>query len=273
MENLEPCQRVLLTIEYDGSGFYGWQRQEKLRSVQWEVEKALSKVLGRETTVWGASRTDTGVNAIGQRAHFHNYSTIPPEKFCFVLNTVLPPDVRVSASREVPVWLHARFSCRGKIYTYRIHNSRHASAMYRNMSTHIPVPIDEYKMAEAAKRLLGTHDFGAFQAAGGTAKTTMRSIYGIDISRQGDDITMIVRGNAFLYNMVRIMAGTLIAIGQGRLSPDCLDEALQTQNRLVLGVTAPPNGLELTKIYYDLDGERPTDPLFPIQEGLPPIEL
>lgn len=253
----ESSKRVLLTIEYDGSGFSGWQRQANFRTVQWEVEKALSKALHRETTVWGASRTDAGVNAVGQRAHFYHFGTIPAEKFPFVLNTMLPPDIRVTAGREVPEWLHARFSCRGKIYTYRICNARHGSAIRRGFTTHIPVPIDEYKMQEAAKRFIGTHDFGAFQAAGGTAKTTIRSIFGVDVSREGDDITMIVRGSAFLYNMVRIMAGTLIAIGQDRLSPDCIDEALATQNRLVLGVTAPPNGLELTKIFYDLDGERP----------------
>ena len=257
MSEFEPFERILLTIEYDGSGFAGWQRQANFRTVQGEVEKAVSRAVGRQTTIWGASRTDAGVNAAGQRAHFHNYSTIPPEKFPFVLNTMLPPDIRVRAARAVPGWLHARFSCRGKIYTYRIWNNRHASAIRRNFTTHVPVPVDENKMRDAAQRFLGTHDFGAFQAAGGTAKTTIRSIYGLDITREGDDITLVVRGNAFLYNMVRIMAGTLIAIGQDRLSPDCIDEALQTQNRLVLGVTAPPNGLELTKIFYDLDGERP----------------
>lgn len=257
MTEYQSSKRVLLTIEYDGFDFNGWQRQLGRRTVQWEIEKALSRALGRETTVWGASRTDAGVNAVGQRAHFYHFGTIPTEKFPFVLNTMLPPDIRVTKARDVPEWFHARFSCRGKIYTYRICNARHGSAIRRHFTTHIPVPIDEEKMREGARRMLGTHDFGAFQAAGGTAKTTVRSIYGIDISRAGDDITMIVRGNAFLYNMVRIMAGTLIAIGQGRLSPDCIDEALATQNRLVLGVTAPPSGLELTRIFYDLDGERP----------------
>lgn len=147
MPDFEPFERVLLTIEYDGSAFYGWQRQARLRSVQEELERALARATGRETTVWGASRTDAGVNATGQRAHFHNYSTIPAEKFPFVLNTMLPPDVRVTAARVVPEWLHARFSCRGKIYTYRIHNARHASAIRRNWTTHIPVPMDEGKMA------------------------------------------------------------------------------------------------------------------------------
>ena len=249
--------KILLTIEYDGAAFAGWQRQANFRTIQGEVERAVARAVGRETTVWGASRTDAGVNAVGQRAHFYNYSTIPVEKFPFVLNTMLPPDIRVRAAREIPEGIHARFSCRGKIYTYRIWNNRHASAMRRNFTTHIPVPVDEYKMQQAALRLQGTHDFAAFQSAGGTAKTTVRRLYGIDIARSGDDVTLVVRGSAFLYNMVRIMAGTLIAIGQNRLSPDCIDEALETGNRLVLGVTAPPSGLELTRIFYDLEGDRP----------------
>ena len=256
---MEAYNKILLTIEYDGSGFAGWQRQANFRTVQGEVEKAVSRAVGRQTTIWGASRTDAGVNAAGQRAHFYNYSTIPAEKFPFVLNTMLPPDVRVRAAREIPEGIHARFSCRGKIYTYRIYNNRHASAMRRHFTTHVPVPCDADQMREAARLFLGTHDFAAFQAAGGTAKTTVRSIYGVDIDRQGDDITVIVRGNAFLYNMVRIMAGTLIAIGQDRLRPACITEALETGNRLVLGVTAPPNGLELTRIFYDLPGEEPPE--------------
>lgn len=254
---MEEYNKILLTVEYDGSGFAGWQRQAKFRTVQGELEKAVSRAVSRETTIWGASRTDAGVNALGQRAHFYNYSTIPAEKFPFVLNTMLPPDIRIRAAREIPEGIHARFSCRGKIYTYRIFNNRHASAIRRNFTTHIPVPIDEEKMRFAARRFLGTHDFAAFQASGGTAKTTVRTIYGLDIVRQDDDITLTVRGNAFLYNMVRIMAGTLIAVGQDRLPADCIDEALETGNRLVLGVTAPPNGLELTRIFYDLEGEEP----------------
>ena len=116
-----------------------------------------------------------------------------------------------------------------------------------------------FGFASVGKIMIGCHDFAAFQSSGGTAKTTVRHIFGIDIDRSGDDVTMVVRGSAFLYNMVRIMAGTLIAIGQDRLSPDCIDEALATGNRLVLGVTAPPEGLELTKIFYDLDGDRPPE--------------
>ena len=250
-------KKTLLTLEYDGSGFAGWQRQAAFRTVQEEMEKAVSRAVGQETRVWGASRTDAGVSALGQRAHFYNYSTIPTEKFPFVLNTMLPPDIRVRAAREIPEGFHARFSCRGKIYTYRIYNNRHASAIRRHMTTHVPVPVDTDKMRDAARKFLGVHDFAAFQASGGTAKTTVRAIFGLDVDRQGDDITLTVRGSAFLYNMVRIMAGTLIAIGQDRLPPSCIDEALETGDRLVLGITAPPTGLELTRIFYDLPGDEP----------------
>ena len=252
-------KKVLLTLEYDGTAYAGWQRQINGLAVQQVLEEALASACGHPVTVTGASRTDAGVHAIGQKAHFDTDCSIPPEKYPFVLNTMLPPDIRVRAARDIPDSIHARFSCRGKIYTYRIWNNRHASAMRRHFTTHIPVPVDEYKMQQAALRMIGCHDFAAFQSAGGTAKTTVRHIFGIDIDRSGDDVTMVVRGSAFLYNMVRIMAGTLIAIGQDRLSPDCIDEALATGNRLVLGVTAPPEGLELTKIFYDLDGDRPPE--------------
>ena len=140
---MEEYNKILLTVEYDGAGFAGWQRQANFRTVQGEIEQAVSRAVGRPTTIWGASRTDAGVNALGQRAHFYNYSTIPAEKFPFVLNTMLPPDVRARAAREIPEGIHARFSCRGKIYTYRIYNNRHASAMRRNFTTHVPVPVDE----------------------------------------------------------------------------------------------------------------------------------
>ncbi len=246
-----PFQRVLLTLEYDGSGFCGWQRQAGERTVQEEIEKALRKATGRVTTLYGASRTDAGVSALGQRAHFDSFCTIPPEKFAIVLNNLLPRDVRVYRSQTVPETFHARFSSRGKIYTYRIHNHPHASAVYRHVSAHIPVRVDEAAMREAAQRLVGIHDFAAFAAAGSVAKSTIRQIHAIDVDRSGDDVTLRVFGNAFLYNMVRIIAGTLIAIGQGRLAPDVLTEALETGDRLALGVTAPACGLELTRIFYE----------------------
>lgn len=243
-------KRILLTVEYDGTNYAGWQRQTNGLAVQQVLEEALRQATGEPITVTGASRTDAGVHALGQAVHFDTNSRIPPEKYPFVLNTMLPRDVRVHTGREVPAGFHARFMTCGKRYTYRIINSRHASAIRRNTHVHVPLPLDLAPMQQAAQTLLGQHDFAAFQAAGGTAKTTVRTITRAELVRLGDEITLTVEGDAFLYNMVRIIAGTLIEIGMGRRSVSAFCEAYETLDRLRLGVTAPPHGLELTRVYY-----------------------
>ena len=243
-------KRILLTVEYDGTNYAGWQRQLNGLAVQQVLEEALQKATKERIVVTGASRTDAGVHALGQAVHFDTESRIPPEKYPFVLNTMLPRDVRVHAGREVPEGFHARFMTCGKRYTYRIVNSRHASAIRRNTHVHVPLPLDLAPMQVAAKQLLDTHDYAAFQAAGGTAKTTVRTITKADLVQMGDEIILTVEGDAFLYNMVRIIAGTLIEIGLGRRTVNAFSEAYETLDRLSLGVTAPPQGLELTKVYY-----------------------
>ena len=243
-------KRILLTVEYDGTNYAGWQRQLNGLAVQQVLEEALQKATKERIVVTGASRTDAGVHALGQAVHFDTESRIPPEKYPFVLNTMLPRDVRVHTGREVPEGFHARFKTCGKRYTYRIVNSRHASAIRRNTHVHVPQPLDLAPMQEAARQLLGTHDYAAFQAAGGTAKTTIRTITKAELVQFGDEIILTVEGDAFLYNMVRIIAGTLIEIGLGRRTVNAFTEAYETLDRLSLGVTAPPQGLELTKVYY-----------------------
>ncbi|MBQ8081293.1 MAG: tRNA pseudouridine(38-40) synthase TruA [Clostridia bacterium] len=243
-------KRYLLDVSYDGTAYCGWQRQSNGPSVQQTLEETLSVLLGTEIKVTGASRTDAGVHALGQRAHFDAETGIPAEKLPFALNTMLPPDIRALRGQLVPDSFHARFSVSGKTYTYRIHNAPHASAIYRATTAHIPVTLDDRLMDEAARQLLGTHDFAAFAAAGGSAKTTVRSITDISVERKEDEVSLSVSGNAFLYNMVRIIAGTLIDIGHRKLPPDCLSEALRTGDRLSLGPTAPAQGLELTHVYY-----------------------
>lgn len=243
-------KRILLTVEYDGTAYAGWQRQINGLAVQQVLEEALEKATGRPVTVTGASRTDAGVHAHGQAAHFDTESSIPPEKYPFVLNTMLPRDVRVLSGREVPPDFHARFMTCGKQYTYRIINSRHGSAIRRNTYTHVPVPLDMAAMEHAAQTLLGKHDFAAFQASGGTAKTTVRTIRRVSLTRQSDEITLTIEGDAFLYNMVRIIAGTLIEIGQHRRGEDAFTRAVASGSRLDLGLTAPPHGLELTRVDY-----------------------
>lgn len=250
----EGKRRVLLTVSYDGTAYAGWQRQQNALAVQQVLEEALRKLTGEATlTVTGSSRTDAGVHALGQRVHFDTASRIPPDKFPFALNTCLPADIRVLDGRYVPAAFHARFDAAGKRYTYRIHNAPHASALLGEVTAHVPRPLDLARMREALDALPGTHDFAAFQAAGGTAKTTVRTITEARLRREGALITLTVCGNAFLYNMVRIIAGTLVDIGMGRLDPGAFSRALQTGDRLALGVTAPARGLELTRVEYAND--------------------
>ena len=243
-------KRVLLTIEYDGSAYCGWQRQLNGPSVQQKVEEALFKVTGERVGITGASRTDAGVHALGQRAHFDMESAIPADKVPFALNTRLPRDIRVTAGREVDEHFHARFDAAGKEYSYLIYNRRHPSALLRDLSAHVSVPLDVDAMERACRYLPGTHDFAAFQAAGGTAKTTIRRIDSVSVGRQGDEIRLVIYGTAFLYNMVRIIAGTLIYVGQGRLPEDVFARAIETGDRLQLGPTAPPQGLCLNRVDY-----------------------
>ena len=243
-------RRILLTVEYDGTAYAGWQRQLNGLAVQQVLEEALSRACGENVAVTGASRTDAGVHALGQAAHFDTASAIPPEKFPFVLNTMLPRDIRVHTGREVPAGFHARFMTSGKRYTYRMVNSRHGSAIRRNTHLHVPLALDVAAMDRAAQALMGQHDFAAFQASGGTAKTTVRTMRGVSLSRQGDEIVFVIEGDAFLYNMVRIIAGTLVEIGLHRRGEDAFIEAFRTGSRLSLGVTAPPHGLELTEVFY-----------------------
>ena len=247
----EGTRRILLTISYDGTNYAGWQLQENAVAVQQRLEEALQKLTGEFIRVTGASRTDAGVHALGQRVHFDTTSRIPPDKYPFALNTCLPPDIRVLEGKAVSGDFHARFDAKGKRYTYRIHNAPHASALYRNLSAHIPQKLDVGLMQQALPDLLGTHDFSAFQASGGTAKTTVRTISDVRLDQQGDDLTLTIFGNAFLYNMVRIIAGTLADIGMGRKAPDAFRRALDTLDRLELGITAPACGLELTRVYYE----------------------
>lgn len=243
-------KRILLTVEYDGSAYAGWQRQINGLAVQQVLEEALSQACARPVTVTGSSRTDAGVHARMQMVHFDTSASIPPDKYPFVLNNLLPPDIRVQAAREVPAGFHARFLTSGKTYTYRILNNRHGSALLRNTHWHIPVPLDVPAMRDALSFLPGTHDFAAFQASGGSARTTVRTIDRAELLADGPEITLLISGNAFLYNMVRIIAGTLMEVGLHKREADAFSRAFVSLSRLDLGMTAPPCGLELTEVRY-----------------------
>lgn len=246
-------RRIKLTISYDGTRYAGWQRQENAPSVQQKLEEALFSLTGERAAIIGASRTDAGVHALGQAAHFDTDSRVPPEKFSFALNTKLPEDIRVMDSREASHAFHARYGAIGKTYRYQIENAPHATATERLYRAHVAKPLDVALMRRAAMDALGEHDFAAFAAAGSKAKTTVRDIREIALEKQDERIDLTVSGRSFLYNMVRILAGTLIYVGMGKLPPDAIARALETKNRLDLGVTAPAKGLTLVRVDYERD--------------------
>lgn len=244
-------RRIHLIVEYDGTNYAGWQRQSNAMTVQEKLERAVFRLTGEEVCVSGASRTDAGVHALGQSAHFDTQSRIPADKFSFALNTMLPPDIRVVRSEEVSMAFHARFSGRGKRYRYLIHAAPHAGALNRLTHAHVIYPLDVEKMRAEAQSLVGTHDFAAFAASGSVVKDTVRTIWRADVERQGAEICLIVEGNGFLYNMVRIIAGSLIGVGSGKLAPGAIKRAIESGSRLDLGITAPAHGLTLMEVFYE----------------------
>jgi len=245
-------RRIRLIVEYDGRAYAGWQRQSNAISVQQVIEEKLRRLTGEpELFIQGASRTDAGVHAMGQNAHFDTECKIPADKFCFALNTMLPDDIRIRASMEAAPDFHSRFMAKGKEYRYLFYSSRHASALYRNLSAHVFYPLDAEKMHREAQAMVGTHDFAPFAASGSVVKDTVRRIDYVNVFQSGDMIEMRIHGSGFLYNMVRILAGTLIGVGSGRLPEGTIAKALETMSRLDLGVTAPPQGLTLMRVDYD----------------------
>lgn len=249
----EGMRRFKLTVEYDGTAYSGWQRQINGPSVQQTLEEALCRLTGERIAVTGSSRTDAGVHALGLCAHFDSASRIPPEKVSFALNTMLPPDIRVRESSLAPEGFHARYAARGKVYRYVFCNARHMCAIGRQYRAHVPLPLDVPLMHREAQTLVGTHDFAAFAASGSVARSTVRTLYRIEVVRRGEDVTLTVLGDGFLYNMVRIIAGTLAEVGAGRREPGAMARALETGDRLELGYTAPACGLTLLAVLYGGD--------------------
>jgi len=205
--------------------------------------------------VTGSSRTDAGVHAMGLCAHFDSATRIPAEKLAFALNTMLPEDIRIRESGPAPEGFHARYSAAGKVYRYRFYNSRHDCAIGRQYAAHVPLVLDERRMHEEAQALCGTHDFAAFAASGSAAKSTVRTIYRVQVMRLGDEVELMILGDGFLYNMVRIIAGTLMEVGTGKRETGAIAAAIETGDRLKLGQTAPAKGLALMRVLYGGDEE------------------
>ncbi len=289
-------KNIFLTVEYDGTNFHGWQRQPGMRTVQGRLEEALSSILGQPITVEGTGRTDAGVHALGQCATFQADFTLPVDRLMMVLNHRLSggkhsegtSDVRVTSLREAEPGFHARFSCKGKKYIYRILAGEGANVFERNYCYQLKERLDVEAMRKAAAYVVGTHDFKCFQSAGGEEKeTTVRTVQSLEVfcdepgsgggPRTGighgaepgepgsgglanaeqsagaggrQDIRIEIVGDGFLYNMVRIIAGTLVETGKGKRPPELMKQVVESCDRTLAGHTAPPQGLYLAEVYF-----------------------
>ncbi len=245
-------RHIRLIVEYDGTSLHGWQRQANGPTVQQHLEEALARLVQHEVRVAGASRTDAGVHARGQVAAFRTDRAIPLHGIRRGLNSMLPDTIAIRAADEVPEEFHPRFSATGKHYRYTVWRAPDRSPRWRTRAWHCAMPLDLDRMREGAAALIGEHAFDAFRAAGCTAATTRRRVEAIDIETAEPDVIVVdVRGNAFLRNMVRIMAGTLVEVGSGARSPGQVAEILASRDRSRAGITAPPQGLELLEVRYD----------------------
>ena len=243
--------RIKLIIEYDGTNYSGWQRQANAKSIQQTIEDTIFILAGERVVVEGTGRTDKGVHALAQVGHFNTHKNIPAEKYTFALNALLPEDIRIKSSECVGELFHARYSAKGKTYIYKIHNARHSSPTLRLYHAHVNLPLDEQKMAQAAQYFVGRHDFAAFAASDRREGSTVRELSQCDVVREGEIITITVSGKGFLYNMVRIIAGTLIEVGRGLREADSIPATLESKDRKQAGVTAPANGLMLYRVFFD----------------------
>jgi len=243
-------RKIKLIIEYDGTNYGGWQVQPNAVTIQEEIEKAIYKVTGEKIRIHGAGRTDAGVHALAQAAHFETSTDIPSDRIKLAINTHLKPDIRIKESLEVNEDFHARFSAKGKIYKYSIYNDRAASAILRNTTHSVKEKLDIESMKRAAKSFLGEHDFTAFCSAGTDVEDKVRTIYDVKITDALPLIEIFFEGNGFLYNMVRIMAGTLIDVGRGKIAPDHVEGIIRSKNREKASPTAPAKGLCLLEVKY-----------------------
>jgi tRNA pseudouridine38-40 synthase len=243
-------RNVRILIEYDGTDFAGWQRQPGQRTVQADLEDAIAEMTGETVLVRGAGRTDAGVHAAGQVANFALEAAIPPLGLLRGLNSILPPDIALLDVADAPPDFDARFSARGKIYRYQVWNHLVRSPLQARRSWHCRRPLDLAAMQTAARELCGQHDFRAFRASDCERRTTVRIVRRLDVERQDSLLSFEVEATAFLKNMVRILVGTLVDVGRGRLAPETIGRMLQTGDRTIGGVTAPPQGLTMVRVIY-----------------------
>lgn len=243
-------RNIKLIIEFDGSNFCGWQRQPEGRTVQKVIETAIFKATGENIMINGSSRTDAGVHAREMVANFLTNSTIPGDKFREAINTRLPEDVSIIKSEEVDREFHARYSSKGKTYSYTIVNRYERLSLGHQYLYHYRYELDINAMRKACKYFIGSHDFRAFMSPGSSIKTTVRNIQGLYIEENEDKIKIFITADGFLYNMVRIIVGTLLKVGNGKLEAENIEDIIREGNRKKAGMCVPPNGLILEKVFY-----------------------
>lgn len=244
-------KRFKLTVAYDGTNYFGWQVQKNGKTIEGELNRCLSQLLGEEIVVIGASRTDSGVHGKGNVAVFDSETRIPGEKISYALNQRLPDDIIIQHSCEVEPDFHPRFCDTVKTYEYQILNRTFPDPMYRLYADFIHYPLDIQKMQKAAEYIVGEHDFLSFCSAGAQVKTTVRTVYSLKVWKEDNDLVHIrITGNGFLYNMVRIIVGTLTKIGMGYGEPEDMEQIMKARDRSKAGATAPARGLTLVEIKY-----------------------
>ena len=249
---MADTKRILLVVAYDGTDYHGWQAQDGKKTIEGELNNAIEKLTGNKTEVIGASRTDAGVHGLCNLAVFDTDMNIEPSNISRALNSILPNDIVVRRSLEVDADFHPRKRKTSKTYRYRIDNEPYPDPLKTRYAWFVSYDLDVDKMRQAAGCLIGEHDFSSFCAAGSTAQTHVRSVDSIEIGQNGPDICIDVTGGGFLYNMVRIIAGTLVDVGRGRIEPENVKDILESKDRTKAGLTAPPQGLTLINIEWDM---------------------
>ncbi|MBU3073585.1 tRNA pseudouridine(38-40) synthase TruA [Clostridium estertheticum] len=243
-------RNIKIIIEYDGTNYSGWQRQNNVMTIQEKIESAIEELTGEKTQITGSSRTDAGVHAKGYTGNFYTNSKIVIEKFTGAINSKLPRDIVILQSFEVPYEFHSRYNSMGKMYSYTIINRRQAVAVGRDYIYHHKQILDVEAMQIGAQYFMGTHDFSAFKNLGSSAKTSVRTISRLDIVKNEELIKIYIAADGFLYNMVRIIVGALIRVGEGKIKPSEIKDIIESKQRSKAGKSVPANGLCLEEVFY-----------------------
>ena len=248
---LHTTRRILLRVAYDGTNYHGWQVQPNAKTIEGELNRVLTQLTGEKIQVTGASRTDAGVHALGNVAVFDTASKIPAEKFSYALNQRLPEDIVIQSSLQVADDFHPRYCNSTKTYEYKILNRRFPDPLKRLYTHFVYMPLDVDKMKKAAEYIVGEHDFASFCSAGSQVESTVRTVYSLSVNKRDDVISIRITGNGFLYNMVRIIVGTLMKVGLGVYPPEHIKEIIDAKDRYAAGPKAPARGLTLVEIKYE----------------------